>query len=71
MAKKPELRRFTVQSWVTVLVGLPINAESFEHAMEQAKKLDTLDYVKIKGEYSDGKAPLINWISDDSAQPPD
>ena len=71
MAKKPELRRFTVQSWVTVLVGLPINAESFEDALAQAKKLDVEDYVKIKGECSDGKEPFINWISDDSARPHD
>ncbi len=43
---------------VTVSVVLDINAESLTDAIEKARQLKPTDFVKIKGEYSDGAYQL-------------
>ena len=63
------LRTFTVSAWIHVCAGVSIKAESFEEAVAKAKKLNTLDFVKVKEEFIDNKPVAIGWITDNSANP--
>ena len=65
MTKK--LNTYQVCAVVELEIGITINAESFEDALEKAKKLRETDFVKPLGEYSDG-AMEISSVFDEQVR---
>lgn len=53
--RSKKLQSFSVWARIHIDATINIEAESVADALEQSKKLDAHDFVKILGEYNDGK----------------
>lgn len=57
------LPEFSVEAKVTVLTSVYIVAEDMADAVEKAKALDVLDFVKVKGDHNDSKLQVVGVSS--------
>ena len=64
-----KLNTYTVHAWLTVLCSTSIKATSFEEAAAEAQTLKESDFIDFHGEFADGRAIEISWISADKAGP--
>lgn len=66
MAKK--LKTFYISGVVKMQIGIQIEAENYQDALNRAKELRELDFVKPLGDYEDGELIGIGFISANEPQ---
>jgi len=59
------VKTYYIVAKITANVGLPIKAESLENALEQSKGLKDEDFIKVKGEWQDGKHEITGLYVED------
>lgn len=59
------LKSFTVMAKVEIDCTIPIKAESLEDAVKKSVSLKETDFVKILGDFMDGKLNIYGCYGDD------
>lgn len=66
MASKPKTKEYLITGRIHIDVGVAVNANTLDEALEKAKQLKIGDFIEILGEHNDSQGPTIVTICENS-----